>query len=454
MKSIIKYFLFLLFFHVFYLGYSQTEDDYMNLLLEDDEEEELIYSSFKPVLGFGQGLFTYFGDVNDYYSHPYSGRFATKLSVSRNLSQYIDFNLFIIFGKLTGNQRDLSGLDIATTNFNNNLNFETDIFIGGVNLSYNFKHLTLRDRPVAPFISIGVETFEFSSKADLFDKYGNEYYYWNDGTIRNMAESSNNISNSIIIQRDYKYETDIREYYEKDYSQFVFSIPVDIGLDITVTNRLTMRLGNTFHFTSSDFIDNIDKKNGFLKNDAFLHSYISFELDLFSPVEEIMVVEQFKNLKFAITDKMDEDNDGVDDFNDECPYTPEKVLVSFTGCPLDDDKDGIPNYLDTQEGTPIDAIAVGENGIRIINTYLIAMLYEPDAITRKEIYSYYESMGKKDISKKGYSGIPAKFKSVDVDNDGYISADELQKAVDNFFDFNSNLTLQEVNELREFFFDQ
>ena len=72
-----------------------------------------------------------------------------------------------------------------------------------------------------------------------------------------------------------------------------------------------------------------------------------------------------------------------------------------------------------------------------------------------ELWTFFKFNSlKKDISKKNYSGIPAKFKSVDVDNDGYISADELQKAVDNFFDFNSNLTLQEVNELREFFFDQ
>ena len=44
---------------------------------------------------------------------------------------------------------------------------------------------------------------------------------------------------------------------------------------------------------------------------------------------------------------MDTDNDGVIDELDKCPNTPAGIAVDTCGCPLDDDQDGIPNYLDS-----------------------------------------------------------------------------------------------------------
>ena len=49
---------------------------------------------------------------------------------------------------------------------------------------------------------------------------------------------------------------------------------------------------------------------------------------------------------------VDSDGDGVTDNNDECPNTPEGVVVDNRGCPRDDDFDGIANHLDRCPGTP------------------------------------------------------------------------------------------------------
>ena len=452
LRYTISVFLFLMF--IVSSVVAQIDDDYLNMLL-DEEEEEVVNAAFKPVIGISEGIFTFIGDVHDNYNiNPYAGRYGTKITISRNLSRNFDFNLFAIFGKLTGNSRSYSNYDLSQTNVNSNLNFETSLFVGGVNFSYNFHHLLKRQRPVNPYISIGIETFEFSSKGDLQDENDNDYYYWSDGQIRNVSENSNNIATSRVLQRDYHYETDLRDLSEVNYSQFGFSIPIDIGFEFTVTNRMIIRIGNSFNFTNSDYIDNIKEKNGLFKNDAFLFSYVGFEFDLFSPAEDIKVVEQFKNVKFTITDNLDSDNDGVDDFNDECPNTPSKMTVDYKGCPYDEDQDGIPDYLDKQNNTPKDAVAVGTNGIRIIDTHLIAMLYEPDAVPRREVYSYYESIGEGDANGASYSGIPDKFKSIDINGDKYISVEELQKAIDSIFDFSSNLGVEDINELREFFFQQ
>jgi len=453
-NTFLKYIALLFFYLVQFNAVAQIDDEYLGMLLQEDEEE-IVNSAFKPVIGFGQGVLTYMGDVRDNYNvNPFAGRYGTKVTISRNISKYFDFNLFVIFGNLTGNSRTYSGLNPYSTNYPQNLNFETNLFIGGVNLSYNFKHFLLRERPITPFVSIGAETFEFSSKGDLTDAVGRTYHFWSNGEIRNVPEASNDISQSVLLQRDYSYETDLRELSGEKYSQFAFSVPVNIGLEVIISNRMKMRIGNTFHFTNTDYIDDIKEKNGLLKNDAFMFTYAAFEFDLFSPAEDIRVVEQFKNLKFTITDKLDHDEDGVDDFNDECPNTPKEAKVDFKGCPLDTDEDGVPDYLDKQAETPPGAIAVNDEGIRIIDTHLIAMLYEPDAVRRNEVISYYESLKEGGGESKSYAGIPDKFKHVDTDFDGYISHEELQKAIDSLFDLDSKLNVDDIKELQDFFFEQ
>ncbi|MGM0474268.1 MAG: hypothetical protein ACQERV_08995, partial [Bacteroidota bacterium] len=50
--------------------------------------------------------------------------------------------------------------------------------------------------------------------------------------------------------------------------------------------------------------------------------------------------------------------------------------------------------------------------------------------------------------------IPEKFKSLDTDEDGYLSFDELLKTVDAYFDYQLDLSLEELREVNEFFFSQ
>jgi len=62
---------------------------------------------------------------------------------------------------------------------------------------------------------------------------------------------------------------------------------------------------------------------------------------------------------------LDSDSDGVYDYLDKCPGTPEGVAVDIDGCPLDSDSDGVYDYLDKCPGTPSGA-RVDENGCWII----------------------------------------------------------------------------------------
>lgn len=432
---------FLLLFSIQCLG-QQIDPDYETALLE--EEDNLSGTAFKPVLGFGVGSFSFYGDVNDYFRTPLSGLTSTRISVSRNLSRYFDFEFNGTFGNVTGNEYNGDSSQF--------LNFKTSLFLGGVSLYYNFNHILKRKRPIHPYLGLGVEILQFTPKADLYNANHIRYNYWSDGTIRDVAPGPEQIGN--LIQRDYDYETDLRSlnlYGYGDYSKTSFAIPVDVGVNVTVSDRVTFRLGSTFHLAMTDYIDN-RKGGGLWKNDVILNTYACLTFDMFSPADEITAVENFKNLKFTITDKQDEDGDGVDDFNDECPDTPKGVKVNYKGCPIDTDKDGIPDYLDKQPETPSGSLAVSLNGVRMSESQLIALLYDPDAVKRSEMKLYTQKTEAKTGEKT--KGIPDKFKIVDTNGDNYISLEELQKAIDAVFEMNSTLTPSDIIELQDFFFNQ
>jgi len=63
---------------------------------------------------------------------------------------------------------------------------------------------------------------------------------------------------------------------------------------------------------------------------------------------------------------LDTDRDGVPDYLDRCPDTPPKVTVDRMGCPLDTDRDSLPDYRDhcptLPQGFRIDNMRSGEKG--------------------------------------------------------------------------------------------
>ncbi len=446
-------------------SFSQLDEEYeTTLLLEEEGNTDVFNTVFKPVIGIGQGMFTFLGDVKSKTPYnPMQGYWGTKAVISRTIGKSYEFDLYFMFGKFGGAKKSYTAETapnpIAQENIESqflnmtNQNFHTEITASGVAFTYNFISAFKRKRPILPYISIGIETIQYRPKTDLVytDNAGNQlpYHYWSDGTIRNVSETSN--TPSVIISRDMDYETDSRNESGQDYSFFSFAIPVDVGANITVTDRLTLRMGNAFHFSFTDYIDNYSNGSGIIDNDHFNFTYASLRLDMFSPAEEIIAVEKFKNIKFTVTDNEDQDSDGVDDFNDICPNTEPGVKVDFRGCPFDEDRDGVPDYKDKQKGTTLEALGVKDNGIRILDIHVISMLYEPEAVKRKDIYNYYEKAGGE---VKEYDGIPDKFKHLDENEDGWISPKELQEAINDFFDFKSKLKADDIYELKEFFFHQ
>jgi len=426
------------------------------------DAEEIKYLNFKPIFGLGVGTITYFGDVKDQYQSITTGKFAYNFSVSKGLSSFLNVDFKFIKGTFSGNE----WLD------DRNLNFRSEFLSGGVSLSYNFEHILRKkgqlldyrkQRKLIPYLSVGFQTYAFNSKADLRDANGNYYNYWSDGTIRNIAEGSAPEEESIMLIRDHKYETDIRELDNDGlgkYSLQAFAIPIDLALELQLHERVQLRLGATYNYSLNDLVDDISsagegvrKGNG--QTDSYLYTYFTFNFDIFSAekeIEEDLIQEPYDKFLFESIDFEDEDNDGVLDFDDDCVGTPEGIAVDTTGCPLDGDKDGIPDYLDKEANTPLDSI-VGLDGVMLTD----ADKTEDTTRTRInywEICTYYPSMCGKEIYRLSNEELPAKYLSLDKNEDGYISVDEVSIAIDEFFDMKSDFNIDDIYELIEFFFSQ
>lgn len=436
------------------LIFAQDDDEeyYQNLL---KEEVEVLNPVYKPVIGFGYGYMNFFGEVRNTRQTPVMGNPAYKINVATFIdnSRYFKANFFLILGQLGGNR-------FSATEPLKNLNFKTDITTFGINLHYDFKPFIRTGSLVTPFISVGVENLQFNSKTDLNYTVNGEkfdYNYYPDGTIRDAAGK--------IIKRDNIYETDLRDlnlYGLGSYNQSAFAIPVDAGLDFAVSSRVIMRLGYSLHYTFTDNIDNISYKatqgiKGNKRNDMFGYSYMSFHFDLFSSPKTKTIERLFAEVdSFDYSLYGDADNDLVIDIMDKCFNTPLGVDVDSVGCPFDDDKDGIANYLDKEPRSRLKAI-VDEHGVEINPETLAQQYASQQAISRSEVESFLMMQRARTRYNVGKSSIPIpqRYKKLDKDKDDYISFDELLDAIDQFFDGSPDIkSAKDVYELNDFFFAQ
>ncbi len=317
---------------------------------------------FKPAIGIGPGMFSFFGDLySKNYQAPWTSRVAYDLNISQPLNNSFRLNFYVLFGKLGANER------INEKRF---VNFESQIRLGGVNLMYTFDHLIKSDHKIRPWVSMGVEGFEFLSKTDLFDRFGNRYYYWSDGSIRNMDENAVGAStNAIEILRDYTYESDIREMNLDGFGKYPersWGIPVGAGALFKIGERLELKMGATFHYTFTDYIDGVSDQSlanraGNKRNDCFVMTSFSLHYDLVTkPKFDTLPDDYFEDVDFLVLDNDDYDGDKVRDLDDRCHGTPPSVPVDKDGCPLDGDGDHIADHIDDEPNSTANAVVDGK----------------------------------------------------------------------------------------------
>lgn len=331
----------------------------------------------KPRLGLGAGSLVFYGDLggdNRGY-HPGSADMAFMLSLTNDITSYLDVSLYTLFGTIHVNEY---------TN-PRRLNMQSQVRSGGIMFNYNFDHFLPENRGAEPYIGIGFESFEFLSKTDLYDDNGYRYHYWSDGTIRNMAEGAPGADEALLLERNYVYETDLRDLNLDGlgaYPDRSFAVPIAAGVQFRVTDRFRVKLGARYMLTFTDRVDNITSESTGVRqsdgrNDRFLYSHCTVNYDL-NPLRmkpkrkhDIYIDEGDKDLMASLEDT---DGDGVPDLIDRCPGTPDGAPVDKYGCPLDSDGDGIPDYRDEEPYSPhtyVDAEGVALDDDEIYQRHLM-----------------------------------------------------------------------------------
>jgi hypothetical protein len=389
----IKNTLFLILITLFATGVAQTDtlknDNTASVKKESKKKESSadadtlnnpprLGSIFKPTIGLGAGTLSYFGNIyakGHQFQSITQSRLAYELNLSQPLTKFLYLNFHVMFGQLGANERSATA--------SQNKNFQSQIRLGGLQLMYDFSNFIKKQNYIRPYILTGFEGFEFLSKTDLYDKHGNKYYYWNDGTIRNMAQGSVGSQNATTLVRDYSYDSDVREMNQNGYGKYresSWSIPVGAGFTMNAGEHIKFRMGATMHFAFTNHIDGV----GSTKNDKFLAFSASVHYDLITRKKDkadTLPNDHYDGVDFLALDNADEDGDGVKDFDDMCHGTPAGAKVDAKGCPVDDDKDLVGDYKDEELPTPAGMFA-NEKGIGMV-----------DADFQKWYDSYYDSTG-------------------------------------------------------------
>ena len=371
-------------------------------------------------------------------------RLGYNLGVEYRIGKVLGIGLDGMYGKLAGTDNDKTS----------HANFQTQIMGGGLNLFAFFDRLGEKEKDVSIFAQAGFGYLMFDPYGDLRNGNGTVYNYWSDGSIRNLSESVTNDPISTTIKRDYTYETQLKDS-TVNYARNTFYIPLGLGAKFNIGFRTSLRVGATYNICMSDYIDNV-KSGG---NDSWVAANIGLNVHFGKRPKDA-----YSNVDFKSVDNSDTDGDGIKDLNDRCLGTPKGVKVDGNGCPDDKDGDGIYDYMDKELATKKGAI-VDANGVTIDQEAMARRQLEWDSLSTERSEGFnsapslaylktVEAKTKENIAKVGAVKIPTDFQAADYNKDGYISAAEITQTIDGFFEGESSFTVEKINKLIDFFFEQ
>ncbi len=372
-------------------------------------------------------------------------RLGYNFGVEYRVGKILGIGIDGMYGKLAGTDNDKTS----------HLNFQSTVMGGALNVYGFFDKLGEKEKDVSVYAHAGFGYLMFDAFGDLKDKNAIPYNYWTDGSIRDLGEASITASLSTVIKRDYTYETQLKDTVA-NYARNTFYIPLGVGAKFQMGFRTSLRIGVAYNLSMSDYIDNF--KNG--GNDSWASANIGINVHFGKKPKDA-----YSNVDFKAVDNSDTDGDGVKDLDDRCLGTPKGIKVNGNGCPEDKDDDGVFDYMD-KELTSKKGAKVDGNGVTINEEELAKrqLAWDSLSVERSEGFnnapslSYLkevEAKAKENQNKTGKtSSIPAEFIEADYNKDGNISAAEITKTIDGFFEGENSFNVEKINRLIDYFFEQ
>lgn len=191
---------------------------------------------------------------------------AAELVLTKRMNNALGLSFSGMYGNVTGNDRTYWLGKNLTENpsFSRALNFRTEFYALDVSLVYNLANgfLIRNNAKFAPYIGVGAGATSFFVFGDLYTKEGARYYYWDDNTIRNLAQNDPNAAMATEISQDKQYETRLTNYKVEgnNYSTIALQIPVTLGVKTRIADRWDVSLSASARYLFTDYFDDISDK--------------------------------------------------------------------------------------------------------------------------------------------------------------------------------------------------
>jgi hypothetical protein len=298
-----------------------------NLFAQDGNFVKKQEKPFQPKFTLGSGIYTLTGDIQNQKAGLLKGKLGLNAGMKFDLSNNLDLSFLFIKASFSAND------EVE--------NFSSDIDGLGLHLGYSVNQF-FKQSKISPIFSLGVQRLVVST------------------TILGA----------------------------KQERASAFIMPLGFGMRMNITDRLQFDISMKLGIGMSD-IDMSNEEN----SDGYKSLNFAIFYDLFSykknNVDNLYNDSYYEDIDFAKLESEDEDGDLVRDMDDYCPKTPLGVKVDKNGCPLDDDNDGIANYLDQQKNSSEGSI-VDENGVRLTADKYQSMYSEFQVASRKYANFYNE----------------------------------------------------------------
>lgn len=340
-----------------------------------------------------------------------------------------------------------------------NLYFQSKImqFDARVSLYLDNKYLLGHETLFTPYLSAGIGYLKFDPYGDTKDENGDTYYVWSTGELKDLPETEENNLTAKTLERDYNYETRLTDP-SVNYSRSTYVIPLTFGISSKLSDNVYARVASTYNLTGSDYLDNTNDGG---KKDKIISTNFTITYTIGKKADGN---HHYKAIDFNTFLNDDSDNDGVKDIDDQCQQTPKETQVNGKGCPLDGDKDGVPDYLDLDLNTH-DTAHVDEFGRALTDEHFLMRYMKRDSIFSHRIETLHEAPRvetlkqiDKEIDDEILHGVklnlPEKFKFADYDKDGIIHSTEAFRALDEFLDGQLDVSITTLYELIDYFFEQ
>ena len=285
---------------------------------------------FQPMFTFGTAYHSFQGDIMGPKTNFLLGNIGYRAGIRLNILQNVDASLLF-----------------SNTSFfekNEDASFESNVDAIGLHFGYTVSSVFKQSR-ISPYLTAGIQSLSFK-------------------TLNSDNQSDWTDTESTV------------------------AIPLGLGFRLNISERIDLDATISYTIAMAD----IDK-SAEDKSDKFMSANFTIHYDLFTPKPKEFIYfddSYYADVNFKALDIEDEDGDLVADVNDYCPKTPIGVKVNQFGCPLDEDNDGIPNYIDQEKNTKKGAL-VDEKGVQLTDDKYRSMYSDYEAASREYANFYNEN---------------------------------------------------------------